>query len=42
LGRFFLAIIGLLLFTCMGALLGLLIRQQHLELPYWIQRMTHG
>ena len=41
-GRFFLAIIGLMLFTCMGGLLGLLIRMQHLELPYWIQRMTRG
>jgi proteasome lid subunit RPN8/RPN11 len=41
-GRFFLAIIGLMLFTCMGGLLGLLIRMQHLELPYWIQRMTQG
>ena len=42
LGRFSLAIIGLLLFTCMGALLGLLIRMQHIEIPYWIQRMTQG
>lgn len=41
-GRFFLAIFGLLLFTCMGALLGLLIRMQHLTLPDWIQRMTRG
>jgi proteasome lid subunit RPN8/RPN11 len=41
-GRFFLAIIGLLLFTCMGALLGLLIRVQHISLPYWIQRMAGG
>jgi proteasome lid subunit RPN8/RPN11 len=42
LGRFFLAIIGLMLFTCMGALLGLLIRLQHIEIPYWLQRMTQG
>jgi proteasome lid subunit RPN8/RPN11 len=42
LGRFFLAIFGLLLFTCMGALLGLLIRVQHLTIPDWIQRMVHG
>jgi proteasome lid subunit RPN8/RPN11 len=42
-GRFFLAIIGLMLFTCMGGLLGLLIRLQHIELPYWIARMwTNG
>jgi proteasome lid subunit RPN8/RPN11 len=41
-GRFFLAIIGLLLFTCMGALLGLLIRLQHISIPYWIDRMAHG
>jgi proteasome lid subunit RPN8/RPN11 len=42
LGKFFLAIFGLMLFTVMGALLGLLIRMQHFELPYWIQRMAHG
>jgi proteasome lid subunit RPN8/RPN11 len=41
-GRFFLAIIGLMLFTCMGGLLGLLIRMQHIEIPDWIQRMTQG
>jgi proteasome lid subunit RPN8/RPN11 len=37
-----LAIIGLTLFTAMGVLLGLLIRLQHIEIPYWIQRMAHG
>ncbi len=42
LGRFFLALIGLMLFTCMGGLLGLLIRMQHIEIPDWIQRMTQG
>jgi proteasome lid subunit RPN8/RPN11 len=42
LGRFFLALIGLVLFTVMGGLLGLLIRSQHFEIPDWIQRMVHG
>ena len=42
LGRFFLAIIGLALFTCMGALAGLLIRMQHLQIPDWIQNMVRG
>jgi proteasome lid subunit RPN8/RPN11 len=37
-----LALIGLTLFTAMGILLGLLIRLQHIEIPYWIQRMAHG
>jgi proteasome lid subunit RPN8/RPN11 len=37
-----LAIIGLTLFTAMGILLGLLIRLQHIEMPYWLQRMAHG
>jgi proteasome lid subunit RPN8/RPN11 len=37
-----LAIIGLTLFTAMGILLGLLIRLQHIEIPYWIQQMAHG
>jgi len=42
LGRFFLAIIGLVLFTVMGALLGLMIRMQHFEMPLWIDRMIRG
>jgi proteasome lid subunit RPN8/RPN11 len=37
-----LALIGLSLFTAMGILLGLIIRMQHIEIPYWIQRMAHG
>jgi len=41
-GRFFLAFIGLLLFTCMGALLGLLLRLEHVTIPDWIQRMARG
>jgi proteasome lid subunit RPN8/RPN11 len=37
-----LAFIGLTLFATAGILLGLLIRLQHIEIPYWIQRMAHG
>jgi proteasome lid subunit RPN8/RPN11 len=35
------ALFGLVLFAAMGVLLGLLIREQHLQIPYWIQRMGH-
>jgi proteasome lid subunit RPN8/RPN11 len=41
-GKMVLAFIGLVLFVAMGGLLGLLIRMQHLQLPYWIQQMAHG
>jgi proteasome lid subunit RPN8/RPN11 len=41
-GKVALAFIGLGLFIAMGGLLGLLIRMQHLQLPYWIQQMAHG
>lgn len=37
-----LGVIGLSLFAVAGSLLGLLIRLQHIEIPYWITRMTHG
>jgi proteasome lid subunit RPN8/RPN11 len=40
-GRCALGVIGLVLFVMMGGLLGLLIRVQHLHLPYWIQNMAH-
>jgi proteasome lid subunit RPN8/RPN11 len=40
-GRYALGVIGLVLFIMMGGLLGLLIRVQHLQLPYWIQNMAH-
>jgi proteasome lid subunit RPN8/RPN11 len=40
-GRCVLGVIGLALFVVMGGLLGLLIRVQHFELPYWIQTMAH-
>jgi len=40
-GRCILGLIGLILFVIMGGLLGLLIRVQHLQLPYWIQTMAH-
>jgi proteasome lid subunit RPN8/RPN11 len=42
LGKTALAIIGLVLFIAAGGLLGLLLRMQHLQLPYWIQQMAHG
>jgi proteasome lid subunit RPN8/RPN11 len=41
-GKMVLAFIGLVLFVAMGGLLGLLIRMQHFQLPYWIQQMAHG
>jgi proteasome lid subunit RPN8/RPN11 len=41
-GKVALAFIGLVLFIAMGGLLGLLIRMQHFQLPYWIQQMAHG
>jgi proteasome lid subunit RPN8/RPN11 len=37
-----LGVIRLTLFAMAGMLLGLIIRLQHIEIPYWIQRMTHG
>jgi proteasome lid subunit RPN8/RPN11 len=41
-GKMALAFIGLVLFIAAGGLLGLLIRLQHIQLPYWIQQMAHG
>ena len=38
-GRYVLGVIGLALFLVMGGLLGLLIRMQHIQIPYWIQNM---
>jgi proteasome lid subunit RPN8/RPN11 len=40
-GRCVLGVIGLVLFVIMGGLLGLLIRMQHIQIPYWIQTMAH-
>jgi proteasome lid subunit RPN8/RPN11 len=39
-GRMLLGVIGLALFAAMGLLLGLLIRLQDIQIPYWIQRMA--
>src|SRR5208337_2037861 len=40
-GRCVLGVIGLALFVIMGGLLGLLIRMQHIQIPYWILNMAH-
>jgi len=40
-GRCVLGVIGIALFVIMGGLLGLLIRMQHIQIPYWIQNMAH-
>jgi proteasome lid subunit RPN8/RPN11 len=40
--RIGLALVGLVLFTALGVLLGLLVKMQHIEIPYWIQHMVHN